>query len=88
MKNKRALIIAFTLPFLIVGGLTVWHWYDYGLQDMHTARAKIMGTEVFQPGDEMVSLKFALMIGSASGIAAGTLGLGLYGLTRLIKRKS
>lgn len=88
MKGRRLMIIAFTLPFLMVGGLTVWHWYDYGLRDMHTARARFAGWEVQQAGDETESLKFALMIGAASGVAAGALGLGIYGVAKFIKRKS
>ncbi len=87
MKNRRSMILAFALPFLIVGGLTVWHWYDYGLQDMHTARAKFMGWEIHQPGDEWESLKFALIIGSVCGAAAGIFGVAVFGLAILAKRK-
>lgn len=82
------MIIAFSLPFLIVGGLTVWHWYDYGLQDMRNARAKIWGTELFQAGDEAESLRFALMIGAACAVPAGLSGLAIYFVVRKFRRKS
>ncbi|MFN8551296.1 MAG: hypothetical protein U0103_07400 [Candidatus Obscuribacterales bacterium] len=85
-KNKRGLIIAFFLPFLFISCPTIWHWYDYGLQDMHRARARFAGWEIQQPGDEIESLKFALMIGAVSGILAGAFGVGLYGVASLTKR--
>ncbi|MBZ0185455.1 MAG: hypothetical protein K8F91_04310 [Candidatus Obscuribacterales bacterium] len=87
---NRGTLIAFVVPFLIVAGCSVWHWYDYGLQDMHTARLRVWkeGDNVQQPGDHWESLKFALIIGSASGVAAGTLGLGLFVLTKFIRKKS
>ncbi len=82
------MILAFLLPFLIIGGLTIWHWYDYGLKDIHTGRARFVGWEVQQPGDDWEALKLALILGLGSGVAAGTLGLGIYGLTRYAKRKT
>lgn len=88
MKNKRSWFLAFFVPFLIVGALTVWHWYDYGLQDMRNARAKIWGTELFQVGDEAESLKFALLIGSVCAIPAGLSGLAIYFVIRKLQRKS
>ncbi|MBZ0185779.1 MAG: hypothetical protein K8F91_05950 [Candidatus Obscuribacterales bacterium] len=83
-------LIAFVVPFLIVTGCSVLHWYNYGLQDIHSGRLRVWkeGDKVQQPGDHWELLKFALIVGSASGIAAGTLGLGLFALTRSIKQKS
>ena len=88
LTAHKGKLIAFLLPFWVVGGLTVWHWYDYGLQDIHRARARFAGWEIQQPGDSMESLKFALMIGAVCGVGAGVLGLGIYGIARFAKRKS
>lgn len=88
MKKRRSIILAFVLPFLIVGGLTVWHWYDYGLQDARNARARFAGWEIRQPGDEWEALRFALIFGVVTGSAAGTIGLGIYGITKFVGRKS
>lgn len=79
-------LVAFLVPFFVIGGLSVWHWYDYGLKDIHMARARFAGWEITQPSDEMDSLKFALMMGTACGIAAGAFGLGTYGI--VVKKRS
>jgi hypothetical protein len=55
---SKGWFVAFLVPFFVIGGLSVWHWYDYGLKDIHTARARFAGWEIKQPGDEMDSLKF------------------------------
>lgn len=85
---SKGRLLAFLLPFLVIGGLSVWHWYDYGLQDIHRARARFAGWEIKQSGDEMESLKFALMIGAACGVGAGVLGLGAYSIIKFVDRNS
>ncbi|HEY9681547.1 MAG TPA: hypothetical protein V6C86_08195 [Oculatellaceae cyanobacterium] len=85
---SKGWLVAFLVPFFVIGGLSVWHWYDYGLKDIHTARSRFAGWEIKQPGDETESLKFALMIGTACGIAAGALGLGAYGIVKFVKKKT
>ncbi len=85
---SRGRVIAFLLPFFVIGGLSVWHWYDYGLKDMHRARARFAGWEIKQPGDETESLKFALVIGTACAFASGALGLGVYEILKIVRKKS
>lgn len=90
MKNKQGPILAFLLPFLIVGALTVWHWYAYGLQDIHTGRMRIWteGANIEQPGDSWESLQFALIMGSVCGTATGSLALGIYGISKFATKNA
>lgn len=88
-QNKNSFqgwLIAFILPFLLVGGLTVWHWYDYSYQDIQ--RGRRLGEELFQSGDKKSALETALLMGTIAATGAGVIGITAYASFLAIRRKS
>lgn len=86
MKNNRGLLLAFLLPFLIVGGLTVWHWYDYSYDDIQ--RGRRLGEPLFQPGDEKSAFETALLMGIIGATGAGVSSVIAYASFHALSRKA